>query len=71
MPSGARHAWSSGGTDCLLILQSGALRRLGSPLGLAIHTPSSGGYEPAACFTGTPQKALDLVCDLYTATADF
>ena len=38
--------------------------------GLAIHTPSSGGYEAAIWFAGTPQDALDLVCDLFVATTD-
>lgn len=33
--------------------------------GLAIHTPSNGGYEDAVWFTGSPQEALDLGCDLY------
>jgi hypothetical protein len=33
--------------------------------GLAIHTPSNGKYEAAPWFAGTPQDALDLVCDLY------
>lgn len=38
--------------------------------GLAIHTPSTGGYEAAMWFTGSPQEALDLVCDLYVASID-
>jgi hypothetical protein len=38
--------------------------------GLAIHTPSTGGYEAAIWFTGSPQEALDLVCDLYVASTD-
>lgn len=38
--------------------------------GLAIHTPSTGGYEDAIWFTGSPQEALDLVCDLYVTNAN-
>ncbi|MEV0971045.1 hypothetical protein [Microtetraspora glauca] len=38
--------------------------------GLAIHAPSTGGYEAAIWFTGSPQEALDLVCDLYVASTD-
>jgi hypothetical protein len=38
--------------------------------GLAIYTPSNGGYESATWFTGTPQEALDLVCDLYVSNAE-
>jgi hypothetical protein len=38
--------------------------------GLAIHTPSNDRYEAAPWFTGTPQEALDLVCDLYVTSID-
>jgi hypothetical protein len=38
--------------------------------GLAIHTPSNDRYEAAPWFTGTPQEALNLVCDLYVTGID-
>jgi hypothetical protein len=38
--------------------------------GLAIYTASTDGYEDAIWFTGNPQEALDLVCDLYVTNSD-
>jgi hypothetical protein len=38
--------------------------------GLAIHLASTGGYENQIWFTGSPEEALDLVCDLYVTNAD-
>ncbi|MFI7644128.1 hypothetical protein [Nonomuraea sp. NPDC049400] len=38
--------------------------------GLAIHTSSNDRYEAAPWFTGTPQDALNLVCDLYVTCID-
>jgi hypothetical protein len=37
--------------------------------GLSIHLASTGGYENQIWFTGSPQEALDLVCDLYVTNA--
>jgi hypothetical protein len=38
--------------------------------GLAIYLASNNGYEDQIWFTGNPQQALDLVCDLYVTNAD-
>ncbi|WP_218002036.1 hypothetical protein [Microtetraspora malaysiensis] len=38
--------------------------------GLAIHAPSKDPYEAAPWFSGSPQNALNLVCDLYVTSID-
>jgi hypothetical protein len=38
--------------------------------GLAIYLASNDGYENQIWFTGNPQQALDLVCDLYVTNTD-
>jgi hypothetical protein len=38
--------------------------------GLAIYLASNDGYENQIWFTGNPQEALDLVCDLYVTNTD-
>lgn len=38
--------------------------------GLAIHLAGNNSYENQIWFTGSPEEALDLVCDLYVTNAD-
>jgi hypothetical protein len=37
--------------------------------GLAIYLAGKSGYEDQIWFTGSPQEALDFVCDLYVTNA--
>jgi hypothetical protein len=38
--------------------------------GLAIHLASNNSYENQPWFTGGPEEALDIVCDLYVTSTD-